>query len=152
MMKSMRRLWTWALISIVVSAWAQAGDINIGTPLVSGEVARFDSGQDASRRELSRGQLQALTLWLGLHRSDWRGMSAKASNEPSSLQLNLKDKDGKATSIDVIALTDGSHYLRLISSDKWSYQSFGGLVKSAAAARPLSDKELVMLQKILGKT
>jgi hypothetical protein len=140
------------LISIAVSASAQAGDINIETPLVSGDVAKFDIGKETSPRELSRGQLQALSLWLELHRSNWHGMSTEGSSEPRSLQLNLKDKEGKAVSIGVIAGADGRHYLCLISSDKWSYRSFGGLLKSRAAARPVSDRELVVLQKILGTT
>jgi hypothetical protein len=148
----MRRLSKCALISIAVSASAQAGDINIGTPLVSGDVAKFDIGKETNPRELSRGQLQALSLWLELHRSNWHGTRSEGSSEPRSLQLNLKDREGKAVSIGVIAGANGHHYLCLISSDKWSYRSFGGLVKSRAAARPVSDRELVMLQKILGPT
>jgi hypothetical protein len=148
----MSRLSKWMLITVAVSASAQAGDISVGTPFVSGDVAKFDIGKEANPRELSRGQLQALSLWLELHRSNWHGMSTEGSSEPRSLQLNLKDKEGKAVSIGVIAGADGHHYLCLISSDKWSYRSFGGLVKSRVAARPVSDRELVVLQKILGTT
>ncbi len=43
-------------------------------------------------------------------------------------------------------------YLHLMSSDTWSYKSFGGLVKAAAAAQPLSDDEWALLEKILGET
>jgi hypothetical protein len=148
----MRRWSKWTLISLLVSASAQAGDIDIGTPFVAGDATKFGGGTETSSRELSRVQLQALSLWLELHRSNWHGMSTEAPNEPSSLQLNLKDKDGKAVSIRVIVGTDGNRYLCLMSSDKWPYRSFGGLVKSRAAARPVSDRELVVLQKILGTT
>ena len=110
----MRMLWKWPLILLVFSSSAQAGDINLGTPLISGSVAQFDGGRETSRRDLSRGQLQALTLWLGLHRSKWRGMNTTASSERSSLQLNLKDNEGKGAAIDVIARPDGGLYLRLI--------------------------------------
>jgi hypothetical protein len=148
----MRRLSKWVvLVSIVFGGFAQAGDINIGTPLVSGEVATFESGQKTSHRELSRGQLQALSIWLGGHRSEWHGMATEATNEASALQLNLKDNDGKMASISIVEQADGRHYLRLMSADTWSYRSFGGLVKSRAATRPLSDKEFAILQKILGR-
>jgi hypothetical protein len=76
-------------------------------------------------------------------------MTTEASNESIPLQLKLKDNDGKIASIGVIAQTDGSHYLRFVSSGQWSFKSFGGLVKSAGATRPLSDKEFAALQKIL---
>ena len=76
------RMWSkWALLLIVVSVPAQAGDINIGTTLASGDVTKASAGQELSRKDLARGQLQALTLWMGLHRSGWHGMSTTASNE-----------------------------------------------------------------------
>ena len=147
------RMWSkWSLLLIVVSAPAQAGDINIGTTLASGDVMKAAAGQELSHKDLSRGQLQALTLWFGLHRSGWHGMSTTASNEVSSLQFNLKDTEGKAATIDVVAQADGGYHLRFISADKWSYRSFRGLVKYKAAAQPLSDEELLILKKILGVT
>ena len=146
---SMRRLTKLALLSLVVGVSAQASDINIGTSLVSGDVTTFESGQEKGHKELSRGQLQMLSHWFDRHRSEWHGMTTEASNESIPLQLKLKDNDGKIASIGVIAQTDGSHYLRFVSSGKWSFKSFGGLVKSAGATRPLSDKEFAALQKIL---
>lgn len=148
----MRRLSKWALISLVVSVSALASDINIGTSWASGDVTTFESGQEKGHKELSRGQLQMLSHWFDRHRSEWHGMTTEASDEPIPLQLKLKDNDGKTASIGVIARTDGSHYLRFVSSGKWSFKSFGGLVKSSAATRSLSDKEFAALQKILGTT
>jgi hypothetical protein len=150
---SMRQLSAWALTSLIASASAQAGDINIGTVLVSGDVSKFDGGGRAtSPRELSQAQLQALSVWLTLNRASWHGMKTETPDEPTAWQLNLRDKDGKAVLISVIMGTGGHHYLCLISSDKWSYRSFGGLVKSRAASRPVSDRELAVLRKILGTT
>jgi hypothetical protein len=146
----MSRLSKWALISMMVSASAQASNINIGASLVSGSVTTFESRQAKSHKDLSRGQLQMLSHWLERHRSEWHGMTAEASDEPIPLQLKLIDNDGKTASIDVVARMDGSYYLRLVSSDKWSYRSFGGLVKSWAATRPLSDREYEALQRLLG--
>jgi hypothetical protein len=77
-------------------------------------------------------------------------MAKKPSDEPVPQQLKLMDSDGKTASIDVIERRDGSRYLRLVSSDKWSYRSFGGLVKSRAATRPFSDREFEALQRLLG--
>jgi hypothetical protein len=137
----MRRLTKLALLSLVVGVSAQASDINIGTSLVSGDVTTFErSGREKGHRDLSRGQLQMLSHRFDRHRSEWHGMTPEASDEPIPLQLKLKDNDGKTASIGVIARADGSHYLRFVSSGKWSFKSFGGLVKSAAATRPLSDK------------
>ncbi len=145
------RTWSkWSLLLIVASTAAQAGDINIGTTLASGNVTQAAAGQESSRKELSRGQLQALTLWMGLHRSGWHGVGAQASNEVSSLQFNLKDNEGKAATIDVLVQADGGCYLRFISADKWSYRTLRGLVKYRAAAQPLSDEDLLILKKILG--
>src|SRR5271165_5931668 len=74
---SMRTWSKWSLLLIVASTAAHAGDINIGTTLASGDVTRAAASQESSRKELSRGQLQALTLWMGLHRSGWHGVDAQ---------------------------------------------------------------------------
>ncbi len=148
----MRRLSKCALISLVVGVSAQASDINIGTSLISGDVTAVETGQQKGHKELSQGQLQMLSHWLDRHRSEWHGMTTEASDEPIPLQLKLKDNDGKISSLGVIERTDGSHYLRFVSSGKWSFKSFGGLLKSSGATRPLSDKEFAALQKILGTT
>lgn len=141
----------WSLILIFMSATAPAGELNFGTPVVSADVAQVEGGSETHPRELSRGQLQGLTLWLGLHRSAWRGVSTPASNGQRLLQLNLKDAAGKSASIDVVAKAEGGVILRLTSSDTWSYASYWGLIKSAVAAQPLSDEELVVLKKVLGQ-
>ncbi len=148
----MRRLTKWTLLSLTIAASAHASDINIGTSLVSGDVTIFESGQEKGHNELSRGQLQLLAHWFDRHRSEWREMTTEASDEPIPLQLQLKENDGKIASIRVIERNDGSHYLRFMSSGKWSFKSFGGLVKASAATRPLSDKEFAALQRILGTT
>jgi hypothetical protein len=147
------RKWSkWLLILILASGSAPAGELNFGTPVVFGDVVRFEAGGETRPRELSRGQLQGLTLWLGLHRSAWRGLRRPAPNAKRLLRLNLKDAAGESASMDVIAQAGSGVVLRLIRSDTWSYKSFWGLVKSAAAAQPLSDDELAVLKKILGAT
>ncbi len=108
MRKSPVRWWpTWLLMLIIVGAYAQAGELNFGSPLVFGEVAKFEGGRETSVRKLSRGQLQALTLWLGLHRSAWRGISTPASNAQRLLRLNLKDAGGKSASLDAVVRAEG---------------------------------------------
>ncbi len=146
----MRRLSKCALLSLVVGVSAQASDINIGTSLVAGDVTTFDGGQENGHKELSRGQLLVLSNWFDRHRSGWHAMTTEAAGEPMPLQLKLKDNGGRIATVGVIARTDGSHYLRFVSSDKWSFRSFGGLVKSWAATRPLSDREFGVLKKTLG--
>jgi hypothetical protein len=145
----MTRRMNWALILVVMSAAAQAGDINVKTPLVSGDVERFQDRQETSRRELSRGELQTLSHWLEIHRAEWHAMT-EASNETISMRFDLKGNDGNEASISVIAQTNGNYYLQLVSSTGWSYRSFGGFIKSRAASRPLSDKELAVMQKMFG--
>lgn len=148
----MRRQTKLMLLSLMIGFSAHASDINIGTSLVAGNVTIFESGQEKGHKDLSRGQLQMLAHWFDRHRSEWRAMTTEASDEPIPLQLQLKENDGKISFIGLIARTDGSHYLRFMSSGKWSFKSFGGLVKSSAATRPLSDKEFAVLQRILGTT
>jgi hypothetical protein len=153
MKKPAGRMWSqWPLILILMSGSAPAGELNFGASVVSGDVARFEGGRELSPMELSRGRLQGLTLWLGVHRSAWRGIGTPASTAQHLLQLNLKDAEGKSASIDVIAEAGGGAVMHLIRSDTWSYKSFGGLVKSAAAAQSLPDEELAVLEKILGTT
>jgi hypothetical protein len=152
MKKPAMRMWPkWPLILILMSAPAPAGVLNFGTPVISGDVAQFDGARAMSPRVLSRGQLQGLTLWLGLHRSAWRGTGASAPGGQHLLRLNLKDAEGKSASVDVVAKARGGAVLRLTSSDTWSYKSFGGLLKSAAAAQSLSDEDLAVLEKVLGQ-
>jgi hypothetical protein len=130
--------------SIVVSGTALAG-IDIGLPLISGEVATLEARHETSRKELSQTQLQALSHWLGLHKSGWHGMVTEATSEPAVLRISLKDANGRTGSIAVLQNAHGGHYLRFVSSsEKWSYRSFGGLFKSWAT-HALSAEELNQL-------
>jgi hypothetical protein len=137
--------------SIVVSGLALAG-IAIGTPLVQGNVVTFEAGHEATRKELSRTELQALSEWLRLHKSNWHGMLTEAPvGQKSRLDISLKDATGKTGSMAVVARAQGGYYLRFISSsEKWSYQSFGGLFKSWAATRQLSAEDLKQLLRAVG--
>lgn len=145
-----RMLLAVALMSIAVLRPAMAsGSIDVGTPLVSGQAVTFENQREVRQTELSPFQLQALFHWLERNRSGWQGAAADASPEPRQLQLTLTHSDGKITSISVFDRPDGSHYLRLVGPDRWAYKTFGGLLKSAAAARALSEKDLNMLQKLL---
>jgi hypothetical protein len=135
-----------ALVAIALYATAAAGEIEIGTPLISGDV----SGIARSYTDLSSEQIQALSRWLEQHRSGWRGMLTEASSEPIQLQVNLKHRDGAITSVCVIARAGGGQSLRLTGPGTWAYRSFAGIFKSWAATRPLSDQELSVLQKMVG--
>jgi hypothetical protein len=135
-----------AMMAIALSPIVRAGDIQIGTPLISGDVSRTVNRQDTNHANLSSRQLQALAGWLGNHQSGWSGMAMEATNEPSSLQVTLRHSDGATTSICVIDQLNGGHYLRVSGPGKWAYRSFGGLSKSRAATRPLSDQELAAFE------
>lgn len=136
--------------SIVVSGSAVAG-IEIGSPLVSGDVATLEHRHEASRKELSQTELQALSQWLALHKSGWHGMITESSSEPTALQFSLKHWHAKTGSMAVVARIPGGYYLQFIStSEKWSYQSFGGLFKAWAATRPLSPEDLSQLLGAVG--
>jgi hypothetical protein len=47
---------------------------------------------------------------------------------------------------------DAGHYLLVTGPGKWAYQPFGGLFKSWAATRPLSDQELAMFENFVKAT
>ena len=136
--------------SIAVSGSAVAA-IETGTPLVSGDVARFEAGHETGRRDFSQHQLQALSDWLGAHRSAWQGMIAPATSEPEALAIGLKDAEGRSGSIAVVVRAHGARYLRFLSSSSsWSYESFGGLFKTWAATRELTPEELDQLLRAVG--
>lgn len=136
--------------SIVVNGSAVAG-IEIAAPLIMGDVATFKNRHETSRKQLSQTQLQALSQWLALHKSGWHGMITESSSEPTALQFSLKDWHGKTGSMAVVARIPGGYYLQFIStSEKWSYQSFGGLFKAWAATRPLSPEDLSQLLGAVG--
>jgi hypothetical protein len=138
------------LAAIALNATAMAGRIDIGTPVIAGDVSRIVSRQESGHVELSSEQLQALSRWLEQHRSGWQGMITEASSEPAQLGVNLRHSDGTVTSVYVIARLTGGHYLRLTGPGKWAYRSMGGVFKSWAATRELSDQELAALERIVG--
>jgi hypothetical protein len=140
------------LLAIVVGATATAGDIDIEKPLMSVDVDKFENRQNTGHTDLSRDQLQALSHWLEQHRSGWQGMITPGSSEPVQLGVNLRHSDGSATSLCVIARAGGGYYLRVSGPGKWAYQSLGGIFKSWAATRPISDQELAALQNLIGIT
>jgi hypothetical protein len=125
-----------------LSATAIAGSSSFGTPVISGQVS--------GRTELSSQQVQALSQWLEQHRTGWQGMITEASTEPTQLAVSLRHSDGAVTSISVVAQANGGHYLRLTGPGQWAYRSFGGIFKSWAAVRPLSDPELAELKTAVG--
>lgn len=132
-------------ISIAASGTAVAG-IEIGAPLVSGDVATVEHRHEASRKKLSQTELQALSQWLALHKTGWRGMITEPSSEPAALRFSLKDSKGRTGSISVVVGLHGGYYLQFVSSsEKWSYQSSVGLFKSWAATHALSAEDLSQL-------
>jgi hypothetical protein len=76
-------------------------------------------------------------------------MVTPATNEPIQLEVNLTHSDGGMTSMCVIDRAGGGHYLRLTGPGQWAYRSIGGIFKSWAAIRALSDKELAALLNIV---
>jgi hypothetical protein len=137
------------LLTVVVGATATAGTIDIGTPLKSGAVYTFVNRQNTGHTDLSPEQIHALSNWLAQHRSGWQGMITPASAEPVELRVELKHSDDGTTSMSVIARAGGGHYLLLTGPGTWAYRSFGGIFKSWAATRPLSDQELAAMRKLL---
>jgi hypothetical protein len=136
-----------AAFSILLSTTALA-EIAIRPYLVSGEVATIENQHATSRTQLSAAQLQALTSWLAGRRSNWRGMLIDATNEPHALEFSLRDGSGNSGSIAVVARHHGGYYLQFLSgSQKWSYRSFGGLIKSWTATQDLSAEDLNQLRR-----
>jgi hypothetical protein len=140
------------LAVIGLNATAAAAGINLGTALVSGDVASYVNRQESDRMELSRQQLQGMASWLNHHQSGWHANGTEASSEPVQLGIDLKHSDGAVTSISVIAQANGGYYLRLTGPGKWAYEGFLGLWKSWAATRALSDQELTALENLVGVT
>jgi hypothetical protein len=138
-------------VAIVVSGTAVAG-IKLEAPLVSGNVQSMDrQSRKETSQELSQAQLQSLSQWLKSHRSGWHGMMTEASSEKGVLGLSLRDSNGRAGSIRVVARANGGYYLQFISSPPgWSYESWGGLIKSWAGIRTLSPKDLSQLLSAIG--
>ena len=145
----MKQLLPLGLLAIVVGATATAGSIDIGTPLISGDVYTFEHRQNTVHTVLSPEQIHALSHWLGQHRSGWQGMITPASAEPVELRVDLKHGDDGTTSMSVVARAGGGHYLLLTGPGTWAYRSFGGIFKSWAATRPLSEQELAALRNVV---
>jgi len=143
-----KRLALPALLAMALGAEALAGSIDIGLPVMSGDVSTFEHRQRTGPIDLSPKQLQALSQWLEQHRSGWQGMVTPATSEPIQLEVTLKHSDGGTTSICVIDAAGGGHYLRVTGPGEWAYRSIGGIYRSRAATRPLSDKELAALLSI----
>lgn len=99
----MKTRWVGGWAAIVIGATATAGSIDVGTPLISGELSRFADHRETDRVSLSADQLQALSTWLEHHRSGWQGMLTEASTHPGQLEWILKHRDGATTHIDVMA-------------------------------------------------
>jgi hypothetical protein len=137
------------LVALALTGIANAGVI-LETPWISGDVSTYENRKEISHRTLSSEQLQALTRWLEQHRRGWRGMLTEASTAPAQWDVSLKNRDGRTTSIAAFAQADGGHHLLLIGPGKWAYRSFGGIWKSWAATRPLSDPELAELEVLIG--
>lgn len=140
---------TLAVVSLVVSGLALAG-IEIGAPLVSGQVATFQDRHETRRTPLSQAELQALSQWLEMHRHGWHGMLTEATSEPPVLAIDLKDANGRTGSITVVAGLHGNYLHFVSSSEKWSYRSFGGFVRAWAGNRELRPDDLLQLQRAVG--
>jgi hypothetical protein len=150
---SMKKLLSLLFLTIIVGAAAFAGDIYLGTPLVSGEASVFRDDRGTKRMSLSSEQLQAMAHWLEHCRSAWQGEPVEASpNESVELQIKLKHAADGVTTLSVIAGVRGGHFLRLTGPGTWEYHSFLGLYKTWAATRQITDQELGTLQNLIGIT
>jgi hypothetical protein len=138
-----------ALQFLCIAAALSGCGIDPGAPLVSGEATLYQGRQEVGHVALSPSQLDALSQWLDGHRRGWHAMITEATNEPGLLSLSLKHTDHKTTFVNVVTRQDGSHYALLFGSDKWSYSSFAGLVKSWAATRSMTDQDVAALQHLV---
>ena len=148
----MRTILLLGLVAIMLNGTAIAGDISVGAPLISGDVSRPASPRESGHSGLSSEHLRALSQWLEHHRSGWQGEITEAGLEPVQLEINVKHSDGRTTSICIIVEADGGHYLRLTGPGVWAYRSFGGIFKSWAATRQLSDAELAEFETAVSAT
>jgi hypothetical protein len=140
------------VVSCLLAALVLAGcGLDFNTSFVSGEVLSYVDGRELSRRSLSPDQLQQLTQWLDQHRSGWQGMLAETPPSSTRIELQIKDQDGGMTSVLAITPPNGGRYLLVHGPGKWAYQSYGGFIKSWAAARRLSDRDFSILQNLAGK-
>lgn len=148
----MKKILLLGLLLLGIVTIGYAGHVDSGTPLISGRVTVFGDSRAIQKRDLTPGQLQAMSHWIQESRSNWSGDPVEASpNEKPALLIELTHSDARSTSIAVMADTnDGKHLVRLIGPGKWSYESFGGLYKTWSAFRVISDDELRALQSLVG--
>ena len=126
------------------------GIIYLGAPAISGDVCRDVYRLDGDHTALSAGQVQALSRWLDQHKSGWGPVLTPPGGKGIKFQVNLRHSDGAVTSVDFVAKALGAYSLVLTGPGKWAYRSRGGLLKSYAADRSISDQELAALQKMAG--
>ena len=134
------------------SAVAMAGGIEIGTPLVAGNVTTYEKRQKTGETDLSLARLQAAFNWLEQHRSGWVGEITPGSSEPVRFEVALKHRDGHITTMSVIAAASGGYDLRVTGPGTMAYRSLGGLFQSWAATRSLSDQNVAALRRLFGVT
>jgi hypothetical protein len=130
----MRKLSSLVLLAMVGTT-STAGSIDIGTPLVAGDVAKFEDRQKTADTDLSSERLLAVFDWLDQHRLGW-----------------LRHRDGHITTMSVIAGGRGGYYLRVTGPGTMAYRSFGGFFQSWAATRCLSGQDLPALRSLFGVT
>jgi hypothetical protein len=147
----MKRISWLGLMIVAVSATAAAGSIDVGAPLLAGDVVSYENGREIGHRTLSPEPLEQVNHWLEKHRSGWQGMLTEATTEPISLRVDLNHGDGRVTSLTFV-VHNGVRYLRLTGPGTWAYRSFAGLFKFWAATRSLSARELGELKQTVGAT
>jgi hypothetical protein len=129
---------------------AVAGEIEAAAGVTSAEFTQFQDRRESAHVTLSPTQLHDLTLWLEQHHAHWRGMATDATSEPTALLLSLRHADGGTSTLSVKARRGGGYYLMLTGPGRWAYRSLGGLYKSWAATRSLSDPDFAALRELLG--
>jgi hypothetical protein len=138
-----------SLAAMVLSATGVAGTIDMGAPLVSGDLVKYEDRKEASQSDLSAERAQQVGRWLEQHRSGWSGMLTEATGEASELSVHLRHSDGSVTDLALIIRAQGGRYLRLTGPGNWAFRWWGGLHKSWAATRSLSDQELNAFRKLV---
>ena len=147
----MKRMSLLAFLLILDAALtpAVAGDIEAAAGVTSAEFTQFQDRRETAHVTLSSTQLHDLTLWLEQHHAHWRGLLTEESSEPTLLLLSLRHADGGVSTLSVKARLGGGYYLMLTGPGRWAYRSLGGLYKSWAATRSLSDPDFAALRELL---
>jgi hypothetical protein len=128
------------------------GRVNLEEPWIAGVATTYKARHEALRSVLTQSQLEALSRWFGQHLSGWQGMITEAPMRSAiySLDLELKRADGKMASIGLDERADGSYYMVVSTSEKWSYVSSGRLFKSWAGSREVSTQQAAELRRMVG--